>query len=78
MSGFDQKKDYKKLPSTKRYAGFCRVIAGIIDNIILYIFSIILVCIILFGTPDSIIYTLDFILVWLYFVILNHQENVVH
>ena len=63
-----KKKDYKKLPVKKRYAGFWwRVLAGLIDNIILGIIS---AAITFIGAPY-----LGFLIYWLYFVILQSSEK---
>ena len=58
-----KKKDYKKLPVKKRYAGFLwRVLAGLIDNIILAIISVALSFIVPF---------IGVFIYWLYFAILQ-------
>ena len=58
-----KKKDYKKLPVKKRYAGFWwRVLAGLIDNIILAIISVALSFIVPF---------IGVFIYWLYFAILQ-------
>ena len=63
-----KKKNYKKLPKIKRYAGFWwRVLAGLIDNIILGIIS---AAITFIGAPY-----LGFLIYWLYFVILQSSEK---
>ena len=63
-----KKKDYKKLPVKKRYAGFWwRVLAGLIDNIILAIISVALS---FMGAPF-----IGFFIYWLYFVILQSSEK---
>ena len=63
-----KKKDYKKLPAKKRYAGFWwRVLAGLIDNIILAIISVALS---FMGAPF-----IGFFIYWLYFVILQSSEK---
>ena len=63
-----KKKDYKKLPAKKRYAGFWwRVLAGLIDNIILAIISVALS---FMGLPF-----IGFFIYWLYFVILQSSEK---
>ena len=63
-----KKKNYKKLPKKKRYAGFWwRVLAGLIDNIILGIIS---AAITFMGAPY-----LGFLIYWLYFVILQSSEK---
>ena len=63
-----KKKDYKKLPVKKRYAGFWwRVLAGLIDNIILAIISVALS---FMGVPF-----IGFFIYWLYFVILQSSEK---
>ena len=63
-----KKKDYKKLPAKKRYAGFWwRILAGLIDNIILAIVSIPLAFV---GIPF-----MGFFLYWLYFVIFQSSEK---
>ena len=63
-----KKKDYKKLPAKKRYAGFWyRILAGLIDNIILAIISIPLA---FAGIPF-----MGFFLYWLYFVIFQSSEK---
>ena len=63
-----KKKDYKKLPVKKRYAGFWwRVLAGLIDNIILAIISLALS---FMGLPF-----IGFFIYWLYFVILQSSEK---
>ena len=62
-----KKKDYKKLPAKKRYAGFWwRVLAGLIDNIILAIISVALSFIVPF---------IGVFIYWLYFVILQSSEK---
>ena len=62
-----KKKDYKKLPVKKRYAGFWwRVLAGLIDNIILAIISVALSFIVPF---------IGVFIYWLYFVILQSSEK---
>ena len=62
-----KKKDYKKLPAIKRYAGFWwRVLAGLIDNIILAIISVALSFIVPF---------IGVFIYWLYFVILQSSEK---
>ena len=72
-----KKKNYKKLPATKRYAGFWwRFLAGLIDTIILYVSAIIIgIALYYFGMPDPITYILDFIYAWLYFVILQSSNK---
>ena len=63
-----KKKDYKKLPAKKRYAGFWwRILAGLIDNIILAIISLALS---FMGLPF-----IGFFIYWLYFVILQSSEK---
>ena len=63
-----KKKDYKKLPAKKRYAGFWwRILAGLIDNIILAIISVALS---FMGLPF-----IGFFIYWLYFVILQSSEK---
>ena len=63
-----KKKDYKKLPAKKRYAGFWwRVLAGLIDNIILAFISVALS---FMGAPF-----IGFFIYWLYFVILQSSEK---
>ena len=63
-----KKKYYKKLPAKKRYAGFWwRILAGLIDNIILAIVSILLA---FAGIPF-----MGFFLYWLYFVIFQSSEK---
>ena len=63
-----KKKDYKKLPAKKRYAGFWwRILAGLIDNIILAIISVALS---FMGAPF-----IGFFIYWLYFVILQSSEK---
>ncbi len=63
-----KKKNYKKLPAKKRYAGFWwRILAGLIDNIIL---AIIGAAISFIGAPY-----LEFFIYWLYFVILQSSEK---
>ena len=63
-----KKKDYKKLTAKKRYAGFWwRILAGLIDNIILAIISIALS---FMGLPF-----MGFFTYWLYFVILQSSEK---
>ena len=63
-----KQKNYKKLPSKKRYAGFWwRIFAGLIDNIILAIVS---TAISFMGAPY-----LGFFIYWLYFVILQSSEK---
>ena len=62
-----KKKDYKKLPAKIRYAGFWwRVLAGLIDNIILAIISVALSFIVPF---------IGVFIYWLYFVILQSSEK---
>ena len=62
-----KKKDYKKLPAKKCYAGFWwRVLAGLIDNIILAIISVALSFIVPF---------IGVFIYWLYFVILQSSEK---
>ena len=62
-----KKKDYKKLPVKKRYAGFWwRVLAGLIDNIILAIISVALSFIVPF---------IGVFIYWLYFVIFQSSEK---
>ena len=73
-----KKKDYKKLPVKKRYAGFWwRVLAGFIDNIILGLVSTVISFLLLTDTYTSIIISgiLNFLLYWLYFVILQSSEK---
>ena len=63
-----KKKDYKKLPVKKRYAGFWwRVLAGLIDNIILGIISVVFS---FMGAPF-----MGFFIYWLYFVLLQNSEK---
>ena len=63
-----KKKDYKKLPAKKRYAGFWwRILAGLIDNIILAIISLALS---FMGLPF-----IGFFIYWLYFVILQSSKK---
>ena len=63
-----KKKDYKKLPAKKRYAGFWwRILAGLIDNIILAFISVALS---FMGAPF-----IGFFIYWLYFVILQSSEK---
>ena len=63
-----KKKDYKKLPAKKHYAGFWwRILAGLIDNIILAIISLALS---FMGLPF-----IGFFIYWLYFVILQSSEK---
>ena len=63
-----KQKNYKKLPAKKCYAGFWwRILAGLIDNIILAIISI---AISFMGAPY-----LGFFIYWLYFVILQSSEK---
>lgn len=63
-----KKKDYKKLPAKKRYAGFWwRILAGLIDNIILAIIS---TAIFFMGAQY-----LGFFIYWLYFVLLQSSEK---
>ena len=62
-----KQKNYKKLPAKKRYAGFWwRVLAGLIDNIILAIISVALSFIVPF---------IGVFIYWLYFVILQSSEK---
>ena len=63
-----KKKNYIQLPAKKRYAGFWyRVLAGLVDNIILAFVSTLLV---FMGIPF-----LGFFIYWLYFVILQSSEK---
>ena len=63
-----KQKNYKKLPAKKRYAGFWwRILAGLIDNIILAIISLALS---FMGLPF-----IGFFIYWLYFVILQSSEK---
>ena len=62
-----KKKDYKKLPEKKRYAGFWwRILAGLIDNIILGIVSIPIAFLMPF---------LGIFIYWLYFVIFQSSKK---
>ena len=72
-----KKKDYKKLPVKKRYAGFWwRVLAGLIDNIILAIVSMTLGFTLGFaGIPPLILSITGFFVYWFYFVIFQSSEK---
>ncbi len=66
-----KKKNYKKLSKRQKYAGFWfRLIAGLIDIVILTIISLIL------NKIDGVFFIfVDFFIGWLYFVLLQSSSN---
>ena len=66
-----KEKSYKKLSKNQRYAGFWfRLVAGIIDHIILIVVAFVLSLIV-----GPLIIIIDFLLHWLYFVLLQSSEK---
>ena len=69
-----KKRNYSKLPSKKNYAGFWyRVLAYIIDFIILSIVGWIISIVTILAFPLGII--LNFLLSWLYFTVLQSSKS---